>query len=38
MLFASDGTSRISNEDYALALIDEVITAKHHRERFTIGY
>jgi uncharacterized protein len=28
MLFAADGTSRISNEDYALALIDEVIA--HH--------
>jgi uncharacterized protein len=38
MLFAADGTSRISNEDYALALIDEVITPKHHRERFTVGY
>jgi uncharacterized protein len=38
MLFAADGTSKISNEDYALALIDEVITPKHHRERFTVGY
>jgi uncharacterized protein len=38
MLFAPDGTSSISNEDYALALIDEVITPKHHRERFTVGY
>lgn len=38
MLFAPDGTSRISNEDYALALIDEVITPQHHRERFTVGY
>jgi uncharacterized protein len=38
MLFAPDGTSKISNEDYALALIDEVITPKHHRERFTVGY
>jgi uncharacterized protein len=38
MLFAADGTSRISNEDYALALIDEVITPQHHRERFTVGY
>jgi uncharacterized protein len=38
MLFAADGTSRISNEDYALALIEEVITPRHHRERFTVGY
>jgi uncharacterized protein len=38
MLFAADGTSSISNEDYALALIDEVITPMHHRERFTVGY
>jgi uncharacterized protein len=38
MLFAADGTSSISNEDYALALIDEVITPQHHRERFTVGY
>ncbi len=38
MLFAPDGSSRISNEDYALALIDEVITPQHHRERFTVGY
>lgn len=38
MLFAADGTSSISNQDYALALIDEVISPKHHRERFTVGY
>jgi uncharacterized protein len=38
MLFAPDGTSKISNEDYALALIDEVITPQHHRERYTVGY
>ena len=38
MLFAADGTSSISNEDYALALIEEVITPQHLRERFTVGY
>jgi uncharacterized protein len=38
MLFAPDGTSTISNEDYALALIDEVITPQHHHTRFTVGY
>ena len=38
MLFAPDGTSKISNEDYALALIDEIITPQHHCTRFTVGY
>jgi uncharacterized protein len=38
MLFAPDGSSKISNEDYALSLIDEVIKPRHHRERFTVGY
>ena len=38
MLFAADGTSSISNEDYALAFVNEVITPQHHRERFTVGY
>jgi putative NADH-flavin reductase len=32
------GTSRISFEDYAVALVDELETPKHHGERFTIGY
>ena len=35
---AADGSSRISNQDYALALIDEVVAPAHHRERFTVGY
>ncbi|MDP3549188.1 MAG: NAD(P)H-binding protein [Novosphingobium sp.] len=38
MLFAADGTSRISLEDYSMVLIDEVVTPAHHRERFTVGY
>jgi uncharacterized protein len=38
MLFAADGTSRISNEDYAMALVDEVVTPAHHHARFTVGY
>jgi putative NADH-flavin reductase len=38
MLFAADGTSRISLEDYALALIDEALAPAHHRERYTVGY
>jgi putative NADH-flavin reductase len=34
----ASGTSRISFEDYAIALVDELETPKHHGERFTIGY
>jgi putative NADH-flavin reductase len=30
--------SRISMEDYAIALVDELESPKHERERFTIGY
>lgn len=30
--------SRISFEDYAIALVDEIETPKHPRERFTVGY
>ena len=32
------GESRISVEDYAVAMIDELEKEAHHRERFTIGY
>jgi uncharacterized protein len=32
------GESRISVEDYAVAMIDEAENKAHHRERFTIGY
>jgi putative NADH-flavin reductase len=32
------GESRISVEDYAVAMIDELEKPAHHRERFTIGY
>ncbi|MCC8019059.1 MAG: NAD(P)-dependent oxidoreductase [Rikenellaceae bacterium] len=32
------GESRISVQDYAKAMIDELLTPQHHRERFTIGY
>lgn len=38
MLFDAEGTSRISLEDYALAMIDELVSPRHHRERFTVGY
>ena len=30
--------SRISMEDYAIALVDELETPKHHRTQFSIGY
>jgi uncharacterized protein len=32
------GNSRISMEDYAIALVDELETPAHKRARFTIGY
>jgi len=32
------GTSSISAEDYAAALVDEVEQGRHTRQRFTIGY
>jgi uncharacterized protein len=32
------GDSRISLEDYAVALVDELEAPKHERARFTIGY
>ena len=32
------GDSRISLEDYAIALVDELEKPQHERERFTIGY
>lgn len=34
----AEGNSRISLEDYAIALVDELEKPQHHRERFTIGY
>ena len=32
------GESKISVQDYAMAMIDELEKPAHHRERFTIGY
>jgi uncharacterized protein len=32
------GTSHISVQDYAVAMVDELEKPAHHRERFTIGY
>jgi putative NADH-flavin reductase len=38
VLYDTDGISRISLEDYAVAMIDEAESPQHHRERFTVGY
>lgn len=34
----ANGESRISMEDYAIALVDELENPRHIRQRFTIGY
>jgi hypothetical protein len=38
LLFNDEGVSTISLQDYAVAMLDEAEQAKHHRERFTVGY
>jgi putative NADH-flavin reductase len=38
LLANEKGESRISMEDYAIALVDEIETPKHQRQRFTVGY
>ncbi|GAB3448739.1 NAD(P)-dependent oxidoreductase [Insolitispirillum peregrinum] len=38
LLVAADGTSSISFEDYAVALVDELERPAHLRQRFTVGY
>lgn len=38
VLYDQTGESRISLEDYAVAMIDELEHPRHHRERFTVGY
>jgi len=35
---ADDGTSFISGDDFALALVDEIERPRHRRARFTVGY
>ena len=34
----SKGESRISREDFAMAIVDEIEKPKHIRKRFTVGY
>lgn len=38
LIVDAEGNSSISVEDYAKAMVDELETAAHHKERFTIGY
>src|SRR5277367_5798126 len=38
LLVGADGQSRISMEDFAIALVDELEQPKHPRDRFTVGY
>ncbi|WP_020390666.1 NAD(P)-dependent oxidoreductase [Kribbella catacumbae] len=38
LLTAADGTSYISMEDFAIALLDEAERPQHHCTRFTVGY
>lgn len=38
LLVDSDGNSSISFADFAIAMLDEVETPKHSRQRFTVGY
>jgi len=38
LLTGSDGQSRVSAEDFAIALIDEVETPQYIKRRFTVGY
>lgn len=38
LLVGPGGESRVSFEDYAVALADELETPRHSRQRFTVGY
>jgi len=38
LLVGTDGQSRISLADYAVAMLDELETPAHSRQRFTVGY
>ncbi|AFK60922.1 NAD-dependent epimerase/dehydratase [Advenella kashmirensis WT001] len=38
LIVDADGQSRISTQDFALAMIDELETPRHVRARFTVGY
>ena len=38
LLVNDKGESRISNQDFAVALIDELENPQHSQQRFTVGY
>lgn len=38
LIVRPDGSSAISYEDYAVAMVDELETPAHVRQRFTVGY
>lgn len=38
ILFAADGNSTISAEDYAVAMLDEIENPQHRRQIYTVGY
>lgn len=38
MLIDAQGRSWISQEDFAIAMLDELETPRHPRQRFTVGY
>lgn len=38
LLIGEDGESKISMEDYAIALVNELETPRHLKQRFTVGY
>ena len=38
LLVGADGASRISMEDFAIALVDELERPRHPQQRFTVGY
>lgn len=38
LLTNAEGESRISLEDYAVAMLDEAEQPRHHRQRFTVAY
>lgn len=38
LLTDSHGQSRISLEDYAVAMLDEIERPRHHRKRFSVAY
>jgi uncharacterized protein len=38
LLTDANGVSYISGADYALAFVDEIEQARHHRQRFTVAY